>query len=153
MLFSSSVHLYAALNNTTRTLFCRYYTLKDGIFIISASIHVVAESLVSATLLTRVISGSSISSNIVGIYSGTTKSDYQNEVTFSTSGTIRLSKTSPLFFYFYMQNAGRYRLLAGSRISIVLADAKYPAFHATLDTDVSAFFCNILKIVIFCCNQ
>ena len=107
-------------------------------FIITAAIRVVAESLVSATLFTRTISGSSISSNIAGIYSGSTKSNYLNEVTFSISGTMQLSKSSPLFFYFYMQNAGKYRILSGSRFSVVLTEVKYPAFHATLDTDVSA---------------
>lgn len=116
----------------------RYYSLKDGMFIITASIRVVAESLVSATLFTRTISASTISSNIAGIYSGSTKSNYQNEVTFSISGVMQLSKSSPLFFYFYMQNAGKYRILSGSRFSVVLAEVKYPAFHATLNTDVSA---------------
>ena len=136
-------------------IFCyRYFSLKDGIFIVSASIRVVAESLISATLFTRIVSASSISGNIVGIYSGLTKLDYQNEVTFSTAGTIQLSKSYPLSFYFYMQNAGKYRILSGSRISVVLAEVKYPAFHATLDTNVSAYvqchnFCHFFESLRF----
>ena len=106
-------------------------------FIISASIHVIAESLISATLLTRALSPASISSSITGVYSGSTKSNYQTEITFSTAGAVQLSKSSPLSFYFYMQNAGTYRILAGSRISVVLTETKYPAFHAIIEADVS----------------
>lgn len=118
-------------------LLCRYFSQSDGIFIVSASINVIAESVISSVLFSRTVTTSGIAGNIAGIYSGITVSDYGHEVTFAVAGTIQLSSSAPLSLYFYMQNAGKYKIVAGSRISLILTEVKYPAFHATLDADVS----------------
>ena len=127
---------YGFMHSLTVISYYRYYAAKEGIFIISASIRVIAESLISSMLFTRTVSASSISGNIAGIYSGLTKSDHQNEVTFTIAGTIQLA-SGPLALYLYMQNAGKFRVLQGSRISVALMETKYPAFHVTLDSNVS----------------
>ena len=115
----------------------RYYPPQDGIFVITASIRLIAESLIGGSIFTRVLSGDRLSGNVLGLYYGLTKTDYRQEVTFTTNGMIRLLQANPLSFYIYMQNAGNYKILAGSRISVMKTETKYPAFHATLDANVS----------------
>lgn len=115
----------------------RYYPPQDGIFVVTASIRLVAESLIGGSIFTRVLSGDRLSGNVLGLYYGLTKTDYRQEITFTTNGMIRLLQANPLSFYIYMQNAGNYKILAGSRISVMKTETKYPAFHATLDANVS----------------
>ena len=122
----------------------RYYPPANGLYIVTASIRLLAGSLIASTIFTRAISGSSLNGHILGLFSRSTKSNFQEEVTFSTSGVMQLLTTQPLLsFYIYMQNFGTYKILAGSRISVSMVQSRYPAFHVTLDAEVSINAVNI----------
>eukprot|EP00794_Sanderia_malayensis_P016063 gene16063-17686_t len=116
----------------------RYNPHPEGLYTITATIRLLSDSFVQGAVFTRTNSATDFNGQIRGLYSSVTKTSSSEEVTISISGVLELLLTQPLLsFYIYMQNSGNYQILSGSRISVSLVQAKYPAFHATLNTELS----------------
>ena len=112
----------------------RFYHGDRQIFIVSGILNVEANSP-SGVILTLHSDGAALNTLRTGVF--TNKENGKTISSYSMAGILELPKDIPLQLFIYLSNMESYKVMAGSRISVSMAQQDYQAFHIAQPFPVS----------------